>query len=137
MSVSILLITHAEVGYALLKAATKTLGELPLQAQAITVEHYMDPDKLLLQLRALTHDLDTGDGILILTDLFGATPFNLARRLQEDEEVEVELVAGLNLPMLIRVMNYPDLDLLQLAQKAFSGGRDGVQAQTYMDVLMQ
>lgn len=125
MTVSILLITHNGVGAALLDAATKTFGKLPLPACAISVDYQIDPEQLLPQLRQVAHRLDVnGDGVLVLTDMLGATPSNLAQSLQDD--VAIEVVAGLNLPMLFRVMTYPDHNLSQLAQKALSGGRDGV-----------
>ncbi len=124
MTVSILLMTHNELGVALINTATKTLGQLPLSIQAIAVDYTCDPDKLLPELQHRAKQLDAGDGVLILTDIFGATPNNLARKLEDNDHIQV--IAGLNLPMLIRVMNYPDLTLAQLAQKAMSGGRDGV-----------
>jgi PTS system ascorbate-specific IIA component len=68
--------------------------------------------------------LDTGDGVLVLTDLFGSTPSNIAARLLDSSRTRV--VTGINLPMLIRVLNYPQLDLASLAAKAVSGGLDGV-----------
>ena len=124
MSVSILLVTHGQVGQALLDAACKTLGELPLQAHAVSIGYQNDCENLSAELRRCAQLMDEGDGVLVLSDIFGATPCNLAQRIQDDESIEI--VAGLNLPMLIRVMNYPDLDLLQLTHKALSGGRDGI-----------
>jgi len=65
------------------------------------------------------------DGVLLLTDIYGATPSNIAMRFQDDE-AKVMVVSGINLPMLVRVLNYPDLNINQLQEKALSGGRDGV-----------
>ncbi len=71
--------------------------------------------------------MNKSQGFLILTDLFGSTPSNIASRLQQFQESDkIRIVAGLNLPMLIRVMNYPHLALDELTQKAVSGGKDGV-----------
>ena len=61
---------------------------------------------------------------MILTDLFGSTPYNIAKVLHQ--ETNIRMVSGLNLPMLIKVMNYPNLSLDELAQKAIKGGREGV-----------
>ena len=68
--------------------------------------------------------LDEGDGVLVLTDAYGSTPSNIACRLGARRQVAV--VTGLNLPMLLRVLNYPALPLDELKEKAVSGGRDGV-----------
>src|SRR5689334_12109910 len=102
MTVSVLLITHNELGEAFIKAATNTLGELPLQTQAIAIGLQVNCERLLPELRKRAKSIDEGDGVLILTDILGATPCNLAQRLQEDEHIQI--VTGLNLPMLLRVM---------------------------------
>ncbi len=121
---SVLLVTHSGVGRALLDAVAKTFGTLPLRACTFCVDHGTDPDVLLPTLQTLSNELDHGCGVLILTDVLGATPSNIAHKLQENDQVEI--IAGLNLPMLIRVMNYPDLPLTELAQVALSGGQRGI-----------
>lgn len=68
--------------------------------------------------------MDKGDGVLILTDMFGSTPSNIAHRLSQPGRVMV--VTGLNLPMMIKVMNYPKLDLQELVDLAVEGGKSGV-----------
>lgn len=68
--------------------------------------------------------LQSGDGVLILTDMYGSTPSNVANRLMAKDGIQI--VSGINLPMLLRVLNYPELGLEELVQKAVSGGRDGV-----------
>lgn len=125
MSVSILLITHGNIGQAVLEAAQETLGELPLQTKAIAINHrHCNIESLTTELHDSAHAIDEGDGVLILSDIFGATPCNLAQRLQEDEQIQI--VAGLNLPMLLRVMNYCYLSLTELANVAYNGGRNGI-----------
>ena len=124
MPVNVLLITHQEVGTALLQAATNTLGELPLATTVISVNEDTDPETLLPRLQQFASQIDRGQGLLILTDLYGSTPSNIAASLQEPANIRV--IAGLNLPMLIRVMNYANLALPELAQKALSGGKDGI-----------
>ena len=118
------MIAHNEVGEALLSAAKNTFGELPLATQVICIRRNADPQQILEQLQQTMSELDNGDGVLILTDIFGSTPSNIAQALHTS--FNTRLVAGLNLPMLIRVMNYPDLNLEQLADKALTGGREGV-----------
>lgn len=124
MTVNVLLITHEEIGTALLHAVTTALGELPLSTTVVTVNYDTDPEQLIPRLESLVNGIDRQQGLLILTDLFGSTPSNIASRLQNHDNVRV--VAGLNLPMLVRVMNYPKLGLTELAQKALSGGKDGI-----------
>ena len=123
MSVKIIIVTHDEIGQALIKVASTTLGQLPLETSVVKVGFDTDPEELLIQLQQRVEQNENKDGILILTDLYGSTPCNLAAKLQTNQ---VRVVAGLNLPMLIRLMNYPKLSLKKLAQKAVSGGKDGV-----------
>jgi mannose PTS system EIIA component len=124
MTVGLLLITHGKSGEALLSAARGTLGPLPVEAQTLSVTQASEPEHTLAEARALCRRLDSGGGVLVLTDVFGATPCNIATRLLGNSGVRV--LAGLNLPMLLRVFNYPDLALDALAVKALSGGRDGI-----------
>ncbi len=125
MNVGILMITHGNVGAVLLQAATHVLGVCPLTTQTLSAPPDCDPDQIYLEALTITQKLDHGDGVLVLTDLYGSTPCNIACRLHEQHAVSV--VAGLNLPMLVRLLNYPDLPLGELTEKAVSGGRDGVQ----------
>lgn len=124
MRVSILLVTHNNFGRLLLDTVVDTLGFCPLYTECLTIGQGSDPDTQSARARELLAGFPSGSGILILTDIFGATPCNLALQLKAEEPVRV--VAGLNLPMLLRVFNYPKLDLDTLAAKAVSGGRDGV-----------
>jgi PTS system ascorbate-specific IIA component len=125
MSVAILIITHHEIGHALVNALKTTYGNsLPLPLETFEVRPDADPDKLLPQLKTLIKSLDQGEGVLILTDLFGSTPSNIAYELQKAQHIRI--VTGLNLPMLIRVMNYPALPLSELTEKAMKGGQAGI-----------
>ncbi len=128
--VNIILITHETVGTALLDAVKMALGVLPLPTTVIAITHQDDPDKIVAKLKRHVDALikkDPEQDFLLLTDLFGATPSNIASRLQKCESRDkIEVVAGLNLPMLIRVMNYASLPLHELTQKAVSGGKDGI-----------
>jgi PTS system mannose-specific IIA component len=124
MSVGLLLISHNELASNLLETATKMLGRCPLTTETLTVSISSDPSLMQEQALAMYHDLDQGDGVLILTDMYGSTPSNIASRLLEKNRSA--LVTGLNLPMLVRVLNYADLNLPELAAKALSGGCDGV-----------
>lgn len=124
MTVGLLIVTHHEVGRVLLNATIGMLGAQPLPTALLDVTADKDPDSLLDRAHQLAREVDQGDGVLVLTDLFGSTPSNIAWALQRDHHAMV--IAGISLPMLLRVMNYPHLSLPELAEKALSGGRDGV-----------
>ena len=124
MSVGILIISHEGVGPALLGTAGLMLGRCPLQCSLLTASRDCDPDKLLSDALEQIKNLNTGDGVLVLTDLYGSTPCNIANKLASEKQVEA--VSGLNLSMLIRLFNYPQLTLEELSDKAISGGKDGI-----------
>lgn len=124
MAVSILTITHGKIGHELLATAESMLGLLPMACKALSMSDTGAPEGLLDKAKRLCVELDEGDGILALTDIFGSTPSNVCNRLSEVAHVHV--LAGLNLPMLIRIMNYPHLSLPQLVKKATSGAHDGI-----------
>ena len=124
MSVGILLVTHEGLGSVLLGLATRLLSRLPLACEAFEVPFDADPDQLLPLASAAMRRVDGGDGVLLLTDLYGATPSNLAARLARIGTPS-RRVSALNLPMLLRVMNYPELTLDELPALAASGARNG------------
>ena len=108
----------------MLDTTTGILGKCPLMASAITVHQDCDPDLMLESASKACAALDQGDGVLVLTDLYGSTPSNIATRLMDSHAVRV--ISGINVPMLLRIMNYPELGLDMLAEKAASGAHDGV-----------
>ncbi len=124
MTVGVLIISHSSVGSALLRTAHDTLGLCPLHVEVLSVPLHSKVEDVDAMAEVMCMRLDTGDGVLVLTDLYGSTPSNIANRLQEMGEVGV--VAGINLPMLLRVMNYIELPLSALVDKAVSGGHDGI-----------
>ena len=125
MSVGILLITHEGIGHALLAVATRLLRKLPLETAAFEVPFDGDVDALLPQASAALRKVDGGHGVLVLTDLYGATPSNIAAKLSR-LGTPVRRVSALSLPMLLRVMNYADLPLDELPGVAAAGARNGV-----------
>jgi len=130
--IGILLITSEKIGNALLSAAKSTFTILPIPAIALEIktEDSHDKEAILLHAKKIIQQLDTGDGVLILTDLFGSTASNLAFSLIDTPEHFIEVVSGVSLPMLIRTFNYPTLSLQHAAQKATSGGHDGIVSKT-------
>lgn len=124
MSVGLLVITHEHLAENLVAAAREMLGSERLRMHGLSVSHQDDMDEMQARARDCCRTLDQGDGVLVLTDVYGSTPSNIACQLWK--EIDSRVVAGVNLPMMIRVLNYPYLGLEQLAEKALSGGRDGI-----------
>lgn len=123
MSVGLLLITHGEIGQALHKAAISVIGCSPLRTEIIAVHENDDPEAMISQAVHRAQQLDTGAGVLVLTDMYGSTPSNIACALKN---YQVAILSGINLPMLIRIMNYPTATLAELADKAINAGTEGI-----------
>ncbi|WP_312711291.1 PTS fructose IIA subunit family protein [Stenotrophomonas sp.] len=124
MTCGILLVTHPGVGTSLLDVATRLLRHLPLKTDAFEVPFDADMDVLLPLASAALRRVDSGQGVLILTDLYGASPSNLAGQLAR-LGTPARRVSALSLPMLLRVMNYPEQGLDQLPATAAAGTRNG------------
>ncbi len=122
--IGILIISHGNLGDSLIHCANHVLGKQPPQLLSLTVTKNDDPNNLLPQAQQLVKALDTGDGVLVLSDMYGATPCNMVAKLLAPGKVEG--VAGVNLPMLVRVLNYREDDIAVCVEKAISGGREGV-----------
>jgi len=127
MSVALLLITHDTIGSSLLSTAVNMMGVSPMACKNLVVTNQMDIEQGLAQATQLCHKLDEGDGILVITDIYGSTPSNIATRLLEtDPDKQRIIVTGINLPMLVRIMNYAHLNLPELAKKACSSASDSI-----------
>jgi PTS system ascorbate-specific IIA component len=124
MTVGVLIVTHGNIGESLLDTAIKTLGFCPLQTETLSAPPTVDVDEIDAMAQAMCIRLDEGQGVLVLTDIYGSTPSNIANKLLKRKGVSV--ISGINLPMLIRVMNYPKLPLAELINKALTGGHDGI-----------
>ncbi|HER34074.1 MAG: PTS fructose transporter subunit IIA [Halothiobacillaceae bacterium] len=124
MTVGILLICHNDIGAQLIETATDMLESLPTRLDHIDVHQDDDPIDLLNTARRRVTELDGGEGVLVMTDMYGSTPSNIAHRLRDRHAVQV--LSGVNLPMLVRALNYPRLPLADMTAKACSGGRDGI-----------
>jgi len=123
MSVAVLLLTHDKIGQAMLDTASKIIGKMPLTMIRMGVGMATNVETTIRKAHNQIASLDEGDGVLILTDLYGATPSNIAKVLQSDN---IAVITGVNLPMLIRILNYPNLSLPEMVEKAVSGGHDGI-----------
>ncbi|NGY05436.1 PTS sugar transporter subunit IIA [Solimonas terrae] len=124
MTVGLLLVMHGKLGHHLLDTLHEMIGELPMAADVLEVRRVQAHEVLIKQGRKMIERLDSGAGVLILTDAFGSTPSNIANKLADDGSTMV--VAGVNLPMLIRIFNYPKLTLPEMANTAVEGGARGI-----------
>ena len=124
MAVGLLLVTHGRIGEELLASAARILGHRPLPCASFSVMQNCDPDRVVQEAGKQLSRVDEGDGVLVLVDIFGATPCNVVRRLPDAHPCAI--ITGVSLPMVLKVLNYPDLDLAALAGKACAGGREGV-----------
>lgn len=122
--IGILIIAHGTLGESLIHCASHVMGKRPLYLRQLGITVHDDPDAILPQARDLVRFLDQGDGVLVMTDIFGATPSNIACRLLEPGHIEG--VAGVNLPMLIKALTYREKTMDVLIDKALSGAAEGV-----------
>ena len=122
--IGILIIAHGTLGESLIHCASHVLNRRPPRVQQLGITAQDDPLLLLPHARALLKDVDDGSGVLILSDMYGGTPSNIAAKLLVPGRVEG--IAGVNLPMLIRTLTYRERPLAVLVTKAISGGCDGV-----------
>jgi PTS system ascorbate-specific IIA component len=122
--IGILLITHGTFGESLIQNVCHVLNKRPPLIAQLGVAAQDDPLDILPLARLLLGEVDGGDGVLVMADIFGATPANLALKLLEPGRVEG--VAGASLPMLLRALTYREKGMETMLQKAVSGARDGV-----------
>ncbi len=122
--IGLLILAQRDFGKGLLCSAEHVLGELPPGVEALPVDYELSQDRLGEIMAERLKTLDDGDGVLILADIYGASHTNTACRLLRKKRIE--LVSGVNLPMLIRVLNYRGLGLEELVAKALSGGPEGI-----------
>ena len=133
MTVSLLLITHNQLGQELINIATSILGNCLFEVEFIPVSAKIKPNDLGLyadQIKnkinqlSIANPSNSNNGILILTDICGATPYNLAKYFAVD--ININIVSGINLPMLLSVLNYPNQSLQALSLTAIEGARKGI-----------
>ena len=127
--VAIVVIAHQPLASALVAAAQHVYSRDPCAASRQLAAFDIPPDAdvagAVNQARALLQQVDQGPGVLVLTDMPGATPCNVASRLAQAGRVAV--VSGVNMPMLLRSLCYCDLGLEELVAKALAGGASGIQ----------
>ena len=131
--IGILIIAHGTLGESLIHCASHVLNKRPPRLRQLGVTAQDDPLLLLPQARALVKELDSGSGVLILSDMYGGSPSNIAAKLLVPGRIEG--VAGVNLPMLIRALTYREKPLSTLVVKAVSGGMRSTPSQPPLTAL--
>jgi len=127
----IVIVAHTPVASAMLGFAEHTFGALPERVRAVDIPPYEDTKVSFDRLLKAAYGVNRGNGVLILTDVMGATPANVASKLEalgplSGLDTPVVVLAGLNLPMLMRCINHREENLEELAQKALAGGQNGI-----------
>ena len=122
--IGILIISHGDLGNCLIHCAHHVMGKKPEHLMHLGVTIQDDPDTIIPKALELLKQLDSGDGVLILSDICGATPCNIANQLVNPGRVEC--LSGANLSMLVRALTYRNEPLESVVEKALSGGKEGV-----------
>jgi PTS system mannose-specific IIA component len=122
--IGILVVSHEPLGTALLHCTRHIFGRLPPQLAALDVIPDEDPDQALHSARELLKRINDGSGVIVLTDLFGATPARIAARLAEPGRIVV--IAGVNLPLLVKALTHRRVPLEQLSRQLLEGVRDTI-----------
>jgi len=122
--IALLIVAHGNLGDSLIQCATYVLGKRPEALENLDLSACKDPAEMLARAQSRLDEVDRGDGVLILTDVYGATPCNTVCKILNTRQVEA--IAGVNLPMLLKALTYRDQDMSTLLDKAVSGGQAGI-----------
>ena len=122
--VGLLLVSHGRIAESFLQVSLEIVGPVK-GVQVVSLAEPIDEEKVMEGIRKAWKEIDQGDGILILTDMFGGTPANLCFSLLEDPMVEV--LTGMNLPMILQILSSrKDASLAELAGIAMRCGRENI-----------
>lgn len=124
MTIGLITITHNRIGAQITETAETILGPAPFVTRHFSMSPDDDPEQVERDIVAVIPQIDPGEGVLILSDLYGSTPCNIARRVSSKHRVRV--VSGINLPMMFRIFSYANAGLDEVTSKALDGGRIGV-----------
>ncbi len=121
----ILVVTHADLGNALIETAQLILGENPENINFVSINITESPESLRKKIKQGISKVQTGNGVLILTDMFGGTPSNLSYSFLEEGQVEV--ISGVNLPILLKAINSRSkMDMEQLTSSIIEHGKRSI-----------
>jgi len=122
--IGILVVSHEPLGTALIHCTRHIFGRMPAQLAALDVIPDEDPEAALSAARELIARINDGSGVLVLTDIFGATPSRIATRLAEPHRVAV--IAGVNLPLLVKALNNRRGPLEEIAELVIGSAKNAI-----------
>ncbi len=123
--IGIVVVTHCRLGESLIETAELILGSPVENVGSVSINVKKDVDELRTKITDGIKSVDTGGGVFILTDMFGGTPSNLSYSFLEDDKVEV--ISGVNLPILIRAVRFQkETDLAKTAQNLVTSGKRSI-----------
>jgi PTS system ascorbate-specific IIA component len=122
--IALLIVAHGNLGESLIQCAVHVLGRQPSLLESLDLSACPDPVEMLARARAQLERMDQGDGVLILTDIYGATPCNTVCKVLLPGRVEA--ISGVNLPMLLKALTYREAGLAELMDKTIAGGKAGI-----------
>lgn len=120
--IGVVICTHLDLAQALVDTTKMIVGDLPA-CEAVAVRPGDDPDAVVERLRAAIAKVDSGDGVVLLCDMFGGTPSNLALSFLG---AGVEVVTGVNLPMLLKLYTHRERPLAEVAATICEHGRQNI-----------
>ncbi|WP_066570423.1 PTS sugar transporter subunit IIA [Snodgrassella sp. CFCC 13594] len=132
--IGLMIVTHETLGQAYTQLAEHIFGAMPENVAILSVRQDDQPEAVRAKALVLLAQLDEGHGVLVLTDIFGATPCNVARNLIHNDKMV--MITGLNAPMMVKAMQYAkeSNDLLTLAAEVKRAAISGILTITYDDV---
>lgn len=122
--IGILIIAHENLGESLIECASHMLGEKPEQLRALSIKCDAEPEALLREAQEIANQLDSGDGVLVLSDIYGGTPCNIATKLVSKQHSQG--ISGLNLPMLIVALSYRHLPFNDCLNRTANSGQESI-----------
>ena len=125
MSVALLFITHEGIATSLLDIGAAIIRRPNHNLSSIEIPMDADTETIALDIENKLTQLDLDDGVLFVTDIYGSTPSNVAQKIAT--KYDADLISGINLPMVIRLLNYRDENKQALIQKALTGAKHGIQ----------
>jgi mannose/fructose/sorbose-specific phosphotransferase system IIA component len=123
--IGIVIACHLDMAKNLLETVSYVFGETPKNTHAVSIELSTQNEELKLQLALAINEVDSGDGVIVLTDIIGGTPSVIAREFLSKKNVEV--VTGVNLPMVLATVNYrEEMSLKRLSKMAVKAGKASI-----------
>ena len=122
--VGILLVTHGEIGLSLYNSAIHILGKEPSNIDCISINSNLDVNSYEKTIQDKLSELDSGNGVLVMSDMYGATPTNILKKLIYPKKYEV--ITGINLPMLMQALTSRALSLDDLIKICLKYGKENI-----------